>query len=71
MPYAFMGYRILADQFKERKMQISLAILALCILFIGFSNAKWIKSSFKIDQDTEDYYEYIHQYNHNFMNLRF
>lgn len=71
MPYAFMGYRILADRFKERKIQISLAILALCILFIGFSNAGWIRSSFKIDQDTEDYYEYIHQYNHNFMNLRF
>ena len=71
MPYAFMGYRILADRFKERKIQISLTLLALCILFIGFSNARWIRSSFKINQDTEDYYEYIHQYNHNFMNLRF
>lgn len=71
IPYAFMGYRILADRFREKKIQLSLVILLLCIVFIGFSGSDPVKNSFKMDQDTEDYYEYIHQYNHNFMNLRY
>ena len=70
-PYSFMGYKIVAERFREKRIYLSLCVLALCIMFIGSSNAFWVKSAFKIQGDTEDYYEYIHQYNHNFMNLRF
>ncbi len=71
IPYSFMGYQMLVQKWKEKKLIIKLASLAVMIVFLQFSNAQWVTNSFRINQDTEEYYEYIHMYNKNFMNLRY
>lgn len=53
------------------KLHTALIVLAVLIIFIASSDAQWVMSSFKIHTDTEAYYNYIHQYNSNFVNLRF
>lgn len=71
IPYAFMGYRACLENRKNRRVHISLAVLALLIIGIAFSNNALITGSLKMNEDTEGYYEYIHEFNHNFMNFRF
>lgn len=70
IPYAVPGYLQL---FKKgwNKVHTSIAVLLALICVIALSDAQWIKDSFKIHVDTESYYDYIHEYNHNFENLRF
>lgn len=70
-PYAVMGYRALAEQITTKKVKITLLVLAICMGLISVTNVNLVTNSLKMTQDTEDYYEYIHEYNHNFMNLRF
>ena len=50
---------------------ICLGILAALSLMIAVSNFPVIKESMKMNKDTEAYYEYIHEYNKNFMNFRY
>lgn len=75
IPYAYLGYRELAQRLvakaKWNKLYTSLAVLAVLILVIAMSDGQWVQDSFKIHTDTEAYYEYIHEYNQNFVNLRF
>ncbi len=71
IPYSIMGYRILITRWRKRRMQISLAVLTVLIVFLQCSGSGWVKNSFKINSDTEAYYEYIHEYNQNFVNLRY
>lgn len=71
IPYAFMGYRACLENWKNRRVHISLAVLALLIIGAALSNNAIITGSLKMNEDTEDYYEYIHEFNHNFMNFRF
>ncbi len=71
IPYCIMGYRMLIQKWKEKRLLIKLASLAVIIVFLQFSNAQWVTDSFRINPDTEEYYEYIHMYNKNFMNLRY
>lgn len=80
IPYCYVGYQRLAERVsqtvKERKLSwnklySALVVIALMIVLIAVCDSQWIMDSFKINIDTEAYYEYIHQYNKNFMNLRF
>ncbi|MCM1091835.1 MAG: glycosyltransferase family 39 protein [Butyrivibrio sp.] len=71
IPYSFMGYRILIQNWKEKRVYLSVFVLLALVAFLHLSNAGWVTSSFKISQDTESYYEYIHEYNNNFVNLRY
>ena len=63
--------RNLIRQWKSKTVRISLGILAALSLMIAVSNFPVIKESMKINKDTEAYYEYIHEYNKNFMNFRY
>ena len=71
IPYSVIGYRNLLNQWKSRIVRVSLGVIAALILFISVSNFPIIRESMKIDKDTEAYYEYIHEYNKNFMNFRY
>lgn len=71
IPYSVIGYRNLLNQWKNKAVRISLGVIAALILFVGVSNFPVVKESMKIDKDTEAYYEYIHEYNKNFMNFRY
>lgn len=75
IPYAYPGYRELAQRLTGRvkwnKLYTGLAVLAVLAVVIAVSNGQWVQNSFKIHKDTEAYYEYIHEYNQNFVNFRF
>jgi hypothetical protein len=47
---------------------IILAILSICI---AVSDSSWIRESFKMTENTQSFYNYIHQYNSNFLWLKF
>ena len=71
IPYSFMGYRILIQKWREQRVFLSVLALLTLVGFLHFSEAGWVTKGFKINQDTESYYEYIHEYNSNFTNLRY
>lgn len=71
MPYSVIGYRNLIQQWKGKTVRISLGIIAALVLLIGVSNFPVITESMKINKDTEEYYEYIHEYNKNFVNFKY
>lgn len=71
IPYAVLGYRECVRKWSSRRVKISLAVMACSILLVAFSNNAIISNSLKITDDTEAYYDYIHEFNKNFMNLRF
>ena len=76
IPYAFLGYEELAERISNRltkwnKLYTGVAVIAILILVIALSNGQWVSDSFKIYRDTDAYYEYIHEYNQNFVNFRF
>lgn len=71
IPYAFMGYRVCLEKWRSRSVRISLAVLAILMIGIAFSDNRIITGSLKMNEDTESYYEYIHEFDHNFMNFRF
>ncbi|MCM1326065.1 MAG: hypothetical protein NC243_05955 [Lachnoclostridium sp.] len=76
VPYAFPGYQKLTEAVKHpkaghKKLFAGMAVTGALILLIAISDGQWVHDSFKIDKDTEKYYEYIHMYNKNFENLRF
>ena len=76
IPYAYLGYAEMVGQIGKagkgwNRVYTTFLVLGIVIAFIAISDAEWIGNSFKIHVGTEDYYEYIHQYNHNFENLRF
>lgn len=70
IPYCVPGYRMVWKAFKDKQF-VPFIVLGAMILFIALSDAQWVQDSFKIQGDTEAYYEYIHQYNQNFLWLRF
>lgn len=75
IPYAWPGYRIFVIRGEKsgglgRTRTASLIIAAL-IIIISVSDNSFICNAFKINCDTDEYYEYIHEYDHNFEWLRF
>lgn len=74
IPYSYPGYRLLAEGLKEKgfgRAKKACAVLALLILFICVTDNQTVCDAFKLNDDTDAYYEYIHEYNHNFEWLRF
>lgn len=76
IPYAFPGYQALAEQVRKptkgwNKLFAAVAVAGALVLVIALSDGRWVRDSFKIHEDTEAYYEYIHEYGQNFANLRF
>lgn len=71
IPYSVIGYRNLIRQWKSKTVRISLGVIAALILLISVSNFPVIKESMKLGENTEEYYDYIHEYNKNFMNFRY
>lgn len=71
IPYSFMGYRMLVQCWKEKRVKRTVFVLLAVTVFLYFSNVGWINSSLKINRDTESYYEHIHRWNQNFLWLRY
>lgn len=81
IPYAWPGYKFLTGEILSIKETKSIkrsgrccvagGILAVLIIIIALFNNSFISNCFKLNGDTQDYYDYIHQYNHNFEWLRF
>lgn len=75
IPYAYLGYRELAQRLlakeKWNKLYAGMVMLAVLIIVITVTDSRFVQDSFKLHRNTDMYYEYIHQYNQNFMNLRF
>ncbi|MBQ8118584.1 MAG: hypothetical protein IJ147_11090 [Lachnospiraceae bacterium] len=55
---------------KQKRLKPVL-VVGILIAVIGISGNSWINNAFKPGQDTEAYYEYIHEYDHNFEWFRF
>ncbi|MCM1100055.1 MAG: hypothetical protein NC079_04670 [Clostridium sp.] len=76
IPYAFPGYLALAKRAREpgkkrNGLFAGVAAVAVLAAVIALSDGGWVHDSFKIDADTEAYYEYIHEYDANFVRFRF
>ena len=75
IPYAYAGYDRLIGKIRLRagwnSIYTGIVCVAVLALLIGCSQNVWICNSFKLNASTEEYYEYIHEYNTNFVNLRF
>lgn len=71
IPYSVTGYRNLLRQLRNRRTLVFLCLLLSAVVFTSLSSLPVIKDSLKISKDTESYYEYIHEYNKNFMNFRY
>lgn len=69
IPYAWPGYQSLADG--RKRTRIAAAVLALLAVLIAVSDNQLVCDAFKLNGDTESYYEYIHEYDPNFEWLRF
>ena len=67
LPYAYPGYAALLKQKRVKPV----LVVGILIAVIGISGNSWINNAFKPGQDTEAYYEYIHEYDHNFEWFRF
>lgn len=74
IPYAVVGYRKLLAAGRRfeatKKLVVTMAVLAL---FVHFCNWDVVTDSLKLGtpSQSEEYYEYIHEYNSNFVNLRY
>lgn len=53
------------------KNYLILAVLLVLIVIIAMSQNAWIADAFKINDMTQEYYDYIHQFGQNLTNLRF
>lgn len=75
IPYAWPGYRIFTNDAGNRRWfgrtGIASLVIAVLIIFISVSDNGFICNTFKLNGDTEEYYEYIHEYDNNFEWLRF
>lgn len=71
IPYAFQGYRICIEQLRARKTQIALAAVIAAALLTALADSGPLAVCFKLNQDTDDYYEYIHENHNNFVFLRY
>ncbi len=58
-------------QWKCKIVRASLGVIVALILLMNVSGFSIMNESMKINNDTEEYYEYIHEYNKNFMNFRY
>lgn len=72
IPYAAAGYRKLLSaggQFEITKKTALVMALLAAVLYLGDLNV--VNHSLKLGTQSEEYYEYIHEYNSNFLNFRY
>lgn len=72
VPYAAVGYKRLLEggrRFEATKKSILVLTVLACMVF--FSHSEVVNQSFKLGSQTEEYYEYIHEFNSNFVNFRY
>lgn len=72
IPYAAVGYRRLLGagrRFEATKKTILVLTAAACVLF--FCNTQPVRDAFRLGSQSKEYYEYIHEYNSNFVNFRY
>ena len=70
IPYAYPGYLKLFER-KTKKPVITCAALIFMVLTIAFSNNGFVCNAFKLNSDTDSYYDYIHEFDKNFEWLKF
>ncbi len=72
IPYAVQGYRRLYEGGKRlettKKTVIAVALIALVVMV--WDAPVW-NNSLKLGNQSQEYYDYIHEFNHNFEKLRF
>lgn len=72
IPYAVQGYRRLYEGGKRleatKKTVIAVALVALIVMV--WDAPVW-NNSLKLGNQSQEYYDYIHEFNHNFEKLRF
>lgn len=71
IPYAFLGYQTCIVNRKNRSVRFSMAAIVIIAILTSVSDHELISSSLKLGEDTESYYEYIHEYNDNFIKFRY
>lgn len=87
IPYAWPGYRILTGERRKRggikkdetdarermigRTRIAALVMIVLAVLIAVSDNRLVCDAFKLNDDTESYYEYIHEYDPNFEWLRF
>lgn len=71
IPYALKGYWSALESWNSRKFRIGMAVMGTIVLIVTVSDAPIVTKSLKLQEDTESYYLYIHEFNKNFMNLRY
>ncbi len=69
--YALQGYYLLLERRREIKCKIVLSVIFLVVFLIAQVQTGPLVDSFKISQDTELYYEYVHRHHNDFMWLRY
>lgn len=72
IPYAAEGYRKLYEGGRrfERTKKATL-VVAVAALVVALCDVPLVNNTFKLGTQSEEYYEYIHEFNDNFENLRF
>lgn len=72
LPYAAAGYQTLCAGGRGRETaKRTVLVMAVLAFFIYISNVDVLNDSLKLGTQSEEYYEYIHEYNSNFMNFRY
>lgn len=72
IPYAAVGYqKLLAGRRCFEATKKTVLVTAVLAVLIFFCNAGVIDDSMKLGTQSEEYYEYIHEYNSNFINFRY
>ena len=64
MPYSVIGYCNLLRQWKCKIVRASLGVIVALILLMNVSGFSIMNESMKINNDTEEYYEYIHEFSY-------
>lgn len=72
IPYAAVGYhKLLAGGSCFETTKKTALVTAVLAVFIFFCNVGVIDNSMKLGTQSEEYYEYIHEYNSNFIHFKY
>lgn len=72
IPYAAAGYRKLYEGGRRFDLTKKLTVVMTAVVFlVAVCDVPFVNNSLKLGTQSEEYYDYIHEFNHNFMNLRY
>ena len=72
IPYAAVGYqKLLAGGRRFETTKKLILTLVVLTVFVFFCNSDIVTNSLKLGSQSEEYYNYIHEYNSNFVNFRY